>query len=233
MRFWGMWALLCAVCWLAGCAQAPKQSYGEGELAYAQGNYAIAETIFRPYANNAGPKRIEALYYYGMCQAHLGEVDKADKTLQRAIGFCEDRALRARIMAGRAEIALKRGRTEDADAIFEELRLHYYDVISPEALAKGRSSTVFTNPLQAELVTVPASAATKVLHRVRLTNTFGNKADALAESYRLQDAGIEATVVPLPKKLFAVQIGAFYNLRLAEARVTQATRLGWTAVIVH
>ena len=44
--------------------------------------------------------------------------------------------------------------------------------------------------------------------------------------------GIEAVPVRLPRTVYAVQIGAFRNPRLADAMVDQAKRLGWQAVVM-
>lgn len=225
---------------LTACA--PTHSYSEGELAYAQGNYGTAARVFHAYSDYDCPQRIEAMYYYGMCQLRLGDADKADAILARAVRFCEDRALRARIMAGRAEVARQRGFHDGAEAIYEDLRQNYYDVFSAEALAKSRQGEVFTDPLRGEMAVIPGgtepyqavnAAADGRLHRVRLTATYGAKAQALAECYRLREAGIEAIVVPLPANVFTVQIGAFRNPRLAAALKDQAARLGWQTAILN
>lgn len=228
--FFAALALMAA---LALTACAPRQPYSEGELAYAQGNYPQALRVFRSYSERQGPKRIEAMYYYGMCQVKLGDTAKGDETLARAARFCDDRALRARIIAARAEIARSRGNVEGSEEVYAELRENYYDVFTPEAVNASRAEAAFNDPLRGEMAMYPdVSATPNLLHRVRLTATYATKAEAMTEVYRLNELGVEAVAVRLPRNVYAVQIGAFRNPRLAEAMADQANRLGYQVAIM-
>lgn len=230
---------------LGACA--PDVPYQSGEVEYARGNYAGAETIFDEYSKRRGPYRHEAMYYKGMSQMNTGKYADAVKSFDDAIRFSDDRGTRARALSAKGRALLKINNGEGAEKAFADLYSAYSDIYpQEEALGGLLAAREMNNDLagaqqvRAELAQkfpnssysggAPAQEEARRIYRVRLLRRFVTKQSALAEIEKLQQKGVETALSRDQSRgveEFIIQVGAFSSIAHARARADSVRMLGW------
>lgn len=240
----GSLAFLCTAC------GGNKTDYTLGEAAYARGNYQASADIFESHSGAFNSRKDGALYYTGMSKINSGDIDGGLKDLKDVARGASSRSLRAQALAAQGQTHLKTNDPAEAETEFAKI-LEEYRADYPEEDALGglmqakaaKGDTTGAEAVRAELArkypgspylarTTGAALRPGSLFKVRLSNSFANRAAAQAEAGSLKRKGIGTMLVAQPQGAYGIQVGAFSSQAHAQARIDSLKAYGYTAQIV-
>lgn len=238
---------------LGGCGK--KTDIKLAETAYARGNYASSDQLFKSHTGAFDPNKDEARFYAALSRFNAGDNQGAYAELKNLEGT-GNRTLRARVLDAEAKICLKTSNPGEAERLYQNI-LNDYTKYYPEEDALGglmkaktaKGDTVGAATVRQELAAKypgspylgaagggstaggkPASAGT--VYRVRLSKSFADRSGAQAEVARLKQKGVDCALVALPKGGFGVQAGAYSSQQNASAAVEKLRAKGVSATVV-
>ncbi len=218
-----------------------------GQQQYVSGNYIMAAQVFHQHTAWNSDIKYEAMYYEGMCWLNLQSYDKAKTLFTNVIEHSDNRAIKAKAVAAKAEVCLKTGDCDGAITLYRMLLLAGYVEYYPQdeaykllqnAAEQCGNTTVLSEFQDRFGVTAPAETPVAVsnLKRVRLETQFSNKTEAATVMKTLKDSGVNSSLVRLSSPqgdTYVVQVGAFSNAANANALAQKLFDLGWRTVIIE
>lgn len=232
---------------LVACGQVTPFEVGQQQ--YVNGNYLMAAQTFKQHTSWNSDIKYEAMYYEGMCWFNLKSYDKARVLFTNVIQYSENRAIKAKAIAAKAELCMLSGDCDCAISLYRMLLLagyvdYYpqdeaYRLLRKSAIQCGNTSVLeeYEGRFGAAQPQATNSLSTvSGLKRVRLETQFTNKTEAMSAMKSLKDAGVDSSLIRISaptSEYYLVQVGAFSNIENANSMAQQVFDLGWKAVIVE
>ncbi len=235
---------------LVACGQVTPFEVGQHE--YVNGNYLKAAQTFKQHTSWDSDIKYEAMYYEGMCWFNLHSYDKARKLFTNVIQYSENRTIKAKAIAAKAELCMLNGDCDCAISLYRMLLLAGYVDYYPQdeayrLLKKSANQCGNTSVLEEyearfgavepSVINTPNTVRTVGgLKRVRLETQFTSKTEAVSVMKSLKDAGVDSSLIKISaptSEYYIVQVGAFSNTENANGMAQQVFDLGWKTVIVE
>ncbi len=218
-----------------------------GQQEYVSGNYIMAAQVFHQHTAWNSDIKYEAMYYEGMCWLNLKSYDKAKTLFTNVIEHSDNRAIKAKAVAAKAEVCLKTGDCDGAITLYRMLLLAGYVDYYPQeeayqllkAAAEQCGNTTVLSEFEDKFGVVAPSdtpAVVSNLKRVRLETQFSNKTEATTVMKTLKDSGVNSSLVRISAPQgdsYVVQVGAFSSAANANALAQKLFDLGWRTVIIE
>lgn len=226
----------------------PVTPFELGQQEYVSGNYLKAAQIFAEHTAWNSDIKYEAMYYEGMCWLNLKSYDKAKGLFTNVIEHSDNRQIKAKAIAAKADACLATGDCDGAIAMYRMLLLagyaDYYPQDEAYKLLKNAAEQCGNLDVLAEYVerfgaAAPAAQSAVVassLKRVRLESQFGSKAEAVGIMRSLKDAGVDSSLIKIitpAGETYVIQVGAFSNAANADSMAQKVFNLGWKTVIIE